>query len=69
MAKMGKLIVIDGIDGSGKATQTKILVEKIRQQGLAVEILNFPQYENSFFGGLVRRFLDVEVGKPTTVSP
>ena len=45
----GKLIVIDGIDGSGKATQTKILVEKLRQQGLAVETLNFPQYENNFY--------------------
>ncbi|OGY47881.1 MAG: dTMP kinase [Candidatus Buchananbacteria bacterium RIFCSPHIGHO2_02_FULL_38_8] len=66
---MGKLIVIDGIDGSGKATQTKILVEKIRQQGLAVEILNFPQYENNFFGGLVRQYLDGKFGKPTTVSP
>lgn len=38
----GKLIVIDGIDGSGKATQTKLLVESLKRAGLAVETIAFP---------------------------
>jgi len=64
----GKLIVIDGIDGSGKATQTKILVEKLTNHGLQVETMDFPQYQN-FFGQMVRRYLDGEFGNATEVNP
>ncbi|MFA6321937.1 MAG: dTMP kinase [Candidatus Buchananbacteria bacterium] len=67
--KLGKLIVIDGIDGSGKATQTKILVEKLRNQGQSVETLDFPQYTQNFFGGMVRRYLNGEFGVATEVNP
>jgi len=42
----GKLIVIDGIDGSGKATQTKLLAERLRRAGLAVETIAFPRHGN-----------------------
>ncbi len=65
----GKLIVIDGIDGSGKATQTKLLVEKLRAEDRPVETIDFPQYENNFFGQLVRRYLNGEFGPATEVSP
>ena len=51
----GKLIVIDGIDGSGKKTQTKLLVERLKKNGARVETLDFPQYD-SFFGKRGRRF-------------
>ncbi len=40
----GKLIVIDGTDGSGKGTQTNLLVEKLRKEGHKVEIADFPRY-------------------------
>lgn len=69
MDKKGKLIVIDGIDGSGKATQTKILTEKLHQQGQPVETMDFPQYTNNFFGGMVRRYLNGEFGPATEVNP
>ncbi len=46
----GSLIVIDGIDGSGKATQTKLLVERLRAEGRAVEHIGFPRYEEKVFG-------------------
>ncbi len=49
----GKLIVLDGTDGSGKATQTKLLVERLRNEGMKVETLDFPRYYDNFFGGLV----------------
>ncbi|MFA5022115.1 MAG: dTMP kinase [Patescibacteria group bacterium] len=68
-ANRGKLIVIDGIDGSGKATQTKILLEKIKEAGLMVETIDFPQYEKNFFGRMVRRYLNGEFGPATTVNP
>jgi len=40
----GKLIVIDGTDGSGKGTQTNLIVEKLRKEGYNVEIADFPRY-------------------------
>ena len=43
MAK-GKLIVIDGTDGSGKATQTKLLIKRLQKTGRRVKYVDFPQY-------------------------
>lgn len=39
----GKLIVIEGTDGSGKGTQTKLLYEKLKQNN-EVEMIEFPRY-------------------------
>ena len=41
-----KIIVIEGLDGSGKATQTKILCEKFSALGKKVIKLEFPNYES-----------------------
>ena len=41
-----KIIVIEGLDGSGKATQTKILCEKFSALGKKVTKLEFPNYES-----------------------
>ena len=65
----GKLIVITGPDGCGKATQTKFLVEKLKQRNYTMETIDFPQYENNFFGKMVGRYLSGEFGKATEVSP
>jgi len=40
----GKFIVIDGTDGSGKGTQTRKLIERLKNEGRRVEMLDFPQY-------------------------
>ena len=52
MAKKGKLIVVDGIDGSGKTTQINLLAKKLKADKLKVKIIHFPHYEN-FFGGFI----------------
>jgi dTMP kinase len=44
MGEGGKLIVVCGTDGSGKATQTKLLIERLRKEGHAVEVADFPRY-------------------------
>jgi len=67
--KKGKFIVIDGTDGSGKATQTKLLVEKLKKNGHKVKTVDFPQYENNFFGKMVGRYLAGEFGGSSAVSP
>ena len=41
----GKLIVIEGTDCSGKETQTKMLVEKLKELGIECQRLSFPMYE------------------------
>jgi len=65
----GKLIIIEGGDGSGKATQTKLLVEYLRSRNIPIETLSFPRYSNSFYGTLVGRFLAGEFGSLESVSP
>lgn len=45
--KKASFIVIDGNDGSGKATQTKLLEERLRKEGCKVSCFNFPQYKNN----------------------
>ena len=42
----GKLIVIEGTDCSGKETQTKRLVERLKREGEVVETLSFPMYDS-----------------------
>lgn len=49
----GCIIVIDGIDGSGKATQTKMLVDALSAAGHEVETIDFPRYGDNFFGKII----------------
>ncbi len=53
MAKRGKLIVIDGTDGSGKATQVELLVKHLKKDKLKVKIVDFPEYYSNFFGSFI----------------
>lgn len=53
----GRLIVIDGSDGVGKATQTKLLVERLKKSGKKVETMDFPQYDTNFFGSFLKECL------------
>jgi dTMP kinase len=66
---LGKFIVIDGSDGSGKGTQTKILIEKLKSEGHEVASYDFPQYDKTFFGRMVGRYLNGEFGQADEVSP
>ena len=49
----GKLIVIDGTDGSGKATQVALLTEHLKKEGYKVKIVDFPEYYKNFFGAFI----------------
>ena len=49
----GKLIVIDGTDGSGKATQVKLLAQTLKHEGYTVKVVDFPEYYKNFFGEFV----------------
>ncbi|MEW6355300.1 MAG: thymidylate kinase [Planctomycetota bacterium] len=65
----GKLIVIDGTDGSGKTTQTTLLIQRMKQYRIPCETLEFPQYGKTFFGDMVARYLNGEFGGHDEISP
>lgn len=69
MTERGKFIVIEGADGTGKETQTKLLCEALRKEGYPIHLFDFPQYGDTFFGALVGRFLKGEFGTLKEVSP
>lgn len=65
----GKLIVVEGADGAGKATQVKLLLERLQNEGMEVETLEFPRYEGSFFGAYVKEWLDGQHGDFIELDP
>jgi dTMP kinase len=64
----GRLIAIEGIDGSGKRTQLELLEKALRDAGVAVYSTGFPQYD-SWFGKMVGQFLNGELGSLQSVDP
>ena len=65
----GRLIAIEGIDGSGKGTQTVRLRDALSARGLRIGTLTFPQYEANRFGRLIGQFLDGRFGSLDDVPP
>jgi dTMP kinase len=68
MTTRGLLIAIEGIDGSGKHTQAKLLEHSLRSSGFPVYSTGFPQYD-SWFGQMVGKFLNGELGPLESVDP
>ncbi|MDP1845605.1 MAG: thymidylate kinase [Candidatus Moranbacteria bacterium] len=66
--KRGLFIVLDGTDGSGKATQTKLLVKRLVKKGYKVKELDFPQYGEKS-AALVEEYLNGEYGTAEEVGP
>src|SRR5258708_1619076 len=64
----GKLIVIEGADGSGKATQARLLSRALEEYG-PVASYEFPRYKQSEFGRLIGRSLTGEFGDFLNLSP
>ena len=65
---MGKLIVIEGTDGSGKSTQFKLLTSRLEAENHAFQKLVFPQYSEPS-SALIRMYLGGEFGtKPSDVN-
>ncbi len=62
------IITITGSDGSGKATQTKLLVERAIKEQLKVKTMSFPQYDK-FWGKVIKAYLKGEFGTLEQVDP
>lgn len=64
----GRVIVIEGCDGSGKATQTKKLYERLEKEGYKVKKIEYPNYESDS-SALVKMYLNGDFGSsPEDVS-
>ena len=65
----GKLIVIDGTDGSGKATQVAKIKERLINEGYNVQSLDFPRYYDNFFGKFIGECLKGDYGDWAGLDP
>ncbi len=65
----GKLIVLEGTDGSGKGTQSKLLVDYLENTSIPHATVDFPRYKESFFGELAGSMLMGELGAIESIPP
>lgn len=67
-ARKGLFLVIEGSDGSGKSTQYKLLVERLKSEGFAVKEIKFPRYSEdaSYFE---RKYLSGDYGTAEELGP
>src|ERR1700733_1495273 len=68
MSYAGKLIAVEGIDGSGKRTQVELLNAALVGRGLETYVTGFPIYD-SWFGRMVGQFLNGKFGPLDVMDP
>ena len=62
------LVAIEGIDGSGKGTQAKLVSEGLSGEGLSCGLIGFPRYDQTAFGRTIAGYLNGEFGDLQTAG-
>ncbi len=65
----GRLIVLEGGDGSGKATQSELLEKRLKKEGYSTSFFSFPRYYDSHAGKLIGELLSGKHGDFMSMSP
>jgi dTMP kinase len=63
------LIAIEGIDGAGKGTQSRLLRERLAAAGRRVALLSFPRYGETFFARSIAAYLNGGFGPLEAIDP
>ena len=64
-----KFIAIEGLDGAGKSTQIKRLIDYVESKGHATKFVHFPRSNEGVFGKMIAQFLRGEFGDVKNVHP
>lgn len=66
---MAVLIAIEGIDGSGKGTQARLVTKRLARLGYQTSSIQFPRYSATAFGAAIGDFLNGRFGSLDEVHP
>jgi dTMP kinase len=64
-----KFLVVEGVDGSGKSTQIKLIMKHLEEKGILYQYIHFPRTDAPVYGELIARFLRGDFGNLQSVDP
>lgn len=67
--KLAKILVLEGIDGSGKSTQIELIKKYFNEKNIKNEHIHFPIYNDNEASNIIAQYLRGELGDLKTVNP